>query len=264
VSYQFLNLLILAIFTFTGTNEWHKQIGIKTLAQTSDQVKFAVLENAKLITVRILSKRSSGSGVIIDHQGQTYTVLTCNHVANSSSNDKFSILTSNGKIYQGYRKRLSSLENRNLDLALIQFQSSTSYRVAIVGRYQNISVGDTVYAAGFPNYQYYNSMPIAETINWGLKAYKLTTGKVSLILTKQSLNRGYQLGNTNDVESGMSGGPLLDRLGQLVGINGRGKYPLQGIDAFFFSDGAMPSSELFHRMESLSWAIPISTYQQEK
>ncbi|MFM6007584.1 MAG: trypsin-like peptidase domain-containing protein, partial [Sphaerospermopsis kisseleviana] len=107
------------------------------------------------------------------------------------------------------------------------------------------------------------SIPVGETLDWGLKAYKLTTGTVSLMLTNQSLPRGYQLGYTNDVESGMSGGPVLNSQGQLIGINGRGKYPLQGIDMFTFADGTIPSPNLFKQMEGLSWAVPISTYQQK-
>jgi len=35
----------------------------------------------------------------------------------------------------------------------------------------------------------------------------------------------------------MSGGPVLNQNGQVVG--GRLKYPLQGIDAFTFADGCL-------------------------
>ena len=60
----------------------------------------------------------------------------------------------------------------------------------------------------------------------------------------------------------MSGGAVLDRYGRLVGINGKGKYPLAGIRAFTFIDGTKPSVELFQQMETLSWAIPVTTIRR--
>lgn len=43
-------------------------------------VAVSVPEIARQVTVRILTEPGLGSGVIIDRQGQTYTVLTCYHV----------------------------------------------------------------------------------------------------------------------------------------------------------------------------------------
>jgi len=232
----------------------------RTLAQSSSEVDSSVAEMAKLVTVRVLNKLGAGSGVIVDRQGQTYTVLTCDHVANPSPDDRFTVLTPDGQIHSAYRKRLPSLEG--VDLALIQFESRTSYRVAALGNSKYLSVGESVYASGFPNYQYQGSNSVEETLNWGLRAYRLTAGTIAMLLSNQSLPRGYQLGYTNDIEPGMSGGPVLDREGRLIGINGRGKHPIQGIDAFTFADGTTPSPELFKRMEALSWAVPISRYVQ--
>jgi serine protease Do len=67
-----------------------------------------------------------------------------------------------------------------------------------------------------------------ETRNWGVSAFKLKTGTIKMQLTK-TLPGGYQLGCTNDVSQGMSGGPVLDQQGELIGINGLLKYPFQGI-----------------------------------
>lgn len=232
----------------------------RTLAQSSSQVDSSVAEMARLVTVRVLTKLGAGSGVIVDRQGQTYTVLTCDHVANPSPDDRFTVLTPDGQTHSAYRKRLPSLEG--VDLALVQFESRTPYRVAALGNPKNLSSGEQVYASGFPNYQYQGSNSVEETLNWGLRAYRLTAGTIAMLLSNQSLPRGYQLGYTNDIEPGMSGGPVLDREGRLIGINGRGKHPIQGIDAFTLADGTTPSPELFKRMEALSWAVPISRYVQ--
>ncbi len=73
------------------------------------------------------------------------------------------------------------------------------------------------------------------------------------------LEEGYQIGYTNNIETGMSGGPILNQQGYLVGINGRLKYPSGGIDTFKFTDGKFPRWSEFQQMEMLSWGIPIKT-----
>ncbi|MEG5005304.1 hypothetical protein [Microcoleus sp. B5-D4] len=47
-----------------------------------------------------------------------------------------------------------------------------------------------------------------------------------------------------------------------MGINGKSKYPLGGIDVFKLADGSVPSQGIFRKMEGLSWAIPIDTFQE--
>jgi serine protease Do len=228
------------------------------LAQDYSQADSSVSNLARLVTVRILTKLGAGSGVIINHHGDIYTILTCDHVANSSSNDHFTILTPDGKTHFAYRTRPPNLEE--VDLALVQFESRTLYQVVTLRNSKSLSTGQLVYTSGFPNYEYQGFNSVKETLNWGLKPYQLTTGTIEMLLSNPSLPRGYQLGYTNEIHPGMSGGPVLDQEGQLIGINGRAKYPIQGIDAFTFADGSIPSLDLFKRMESLSWGVPISNF----
>jgi S1-C subfamily serine protease len=226
------------------------------------QVSSSVSETARLVTVRVFSSpRTAGSGVIIERQGQIYTVVTCDHVANSGQNNQYTILTPDGKTYQAYRQHLSSLES--IDLTLLKFESVVPYQVVVLGNFENVSIGEPVYASGFPNYYDRSPNRIDETFDWGVRAFRVTPGTLAMLLGDRSLARGYKLGYTNDVDQGMSGGALLNRSGELIGINGRGKYPLQGIDAFRFTDGTIPSQTLFEQLEALSWAIPISIFQQK-
>lgn len=223
------------------------------------QLAVSVPEISRQVTVRILTNPGAGSGVIITRQGQIYTVLTNEHVVADTWDNLYTIQTTDEQKHPA--RRLHSIQFGNIDLALVQFTSSNVYRVAEIGDSDALCVGP-VYASGFSNW-YWLNLNAKNTRDWGMKAFKLTTGQVGMLLpTTRSLYRGYRLGYTNDIENGMSGGPVLDSKGRLIGINGRLKYPFQGISAFIFTDGTLPSEELFQQMEALSWAIPIATFQK--
>ncbi|NJR17783.1 MAG: trypsin-like peptidase domain-containing protein [Calothrix sp. CSU_2_0] len=217
-----------------------------------------VEEIAKQVTVRVLSEPEAGSGVIIERQGETYSVLTCDHVVAGNKSNRYNILTIDGVTHPATRK---SIKFGDVDLAVVQFQSKKAYKIADLGNSNLLSTGKVVYASGFPNYNSPNDTVLEDTRNWGNKAYRFTNGEISMIL-EGSLKQGYRLGYTNEVELGMSGGPVFNQTGQVVGINGRLKYPIQGIDVFTFADGTRPSVEMFQKMESLSWAIPIAAFRQ--
>lgn len=223
------------------------------------QMNVSVPAIARQVTVRILSNPGLGSGVIVKRQGQTYTVITCAHVVADSQDNRYTVLTADGRMHQG--QWLRSAQFPDADLALVQFTSNQAYRVAALADSNDLAIGDPVYASGFPNWQSINSNAIEETRDWGTRAFRLTSGKVAM-LPEKSLKEGYQLGYTNEIESGMSGGSVLDQYGRLIGINGRLKYPPQGLVSFIFADGSVPSKELFQQMEALSWALPTVTFRQ--
>lgn len=229
-------------------------------ATRSKQLAQSPAEIARQVTVRVLTNPGAGSGVIIERKGKTHTVLTCAHVANGNQEGRYTVLTPDGKTHSASRKPVPALNG--VDLAVIEFDSPTLYRVAVSGNFQEVSVGEPVYTSGFPNYRDAGPNAVENTFDWGLRAFQLTAGTVSMILSDRSLPQGYQLGNTNTIDLGMSGGPALNQKGQLIGINGRVNYPFQGIDVFIFTDGTKPSPELFKHMDPLSWAVPISTFQQ--
>ena len=145
----------------------------------------------------------------------------------------------------------------NTDLAIIQFRSDDNYGVAKI-LLNPVEIGETVVAVGFPMY---HRGTLATTFDLGIERFHVTRGAVSLLLPK-SLPQGYRLGYTNDIEVGMSGGPIFNDKGLLVGINGRVKNRDPGFGVYVFEDGTEPSPALLEQMINSSLGIPISTYLQ--
>lgn len=200
-------------------------------------------------TVRVIKTDSAGSGVIINRQGNIYSVLTNWHVVNSS---KPLILTADDEQYQLIEP---PQQLGNADLALLQFYSEVEYPVPQMQKTMP-QIGDTVYAAGFPL-----EIDNSNSLYLGNAAFRLTQGQVSVIPLK-SLPQGYQLGYTNDTVNGMSGSPIFNAQGLLVAIHGRGKYRDPGFGVYIFEDGSEPTPEQLEQMIQSSWGIPISTYAE--
>jgi S1-C subfamily serine protease len=77
----------------------------------------------------------------------------------------------------------------------------------------------------------------------------------------KALEGGYQIGYTNELKKGMSGGPLLNRWGEVVGINGKHAYPLWNAPSIY-QDGSQVRPALNEAIDRYSWAIPVRTLLQ--
>jgi len=205
----------------------------------------SIIKSAKSITVKITipSTNVSGSGIIIKKSQNTYFIITNNHVIESALNGQLSLEAPDGKTYSAHKVPYNFAKDD--DLAVVQFTPPKElvYPIARLGNSTNIKIGDRIYSSGFANE--------SETAKVELK---ITTGKVSM-LTK-TLVGGYQIGYTNNVERGMSGGAVLNLKGEIIGINGIRKNPSLG-DPYIFIDGSNISEEMWQKMSELSWAIPI-------
>ena len=202
---------------------------------------------AKKFTVKVETPENQGSGVIIQHRAGTYSIVTNEHVVLDS--DRVMIQTYDGQRYLAKRSFPSRTSLETLDLELLEFQSNqVQYPVAILKSGLDINPGSPVLAAGFPH-------------QLQGKIFKATEGQISYI-TDKSLNGGYRIGYSNWVAKGMSGGPVLNTLGQVIAINGLHADPLWG-NPYVWDDGTVPSEELFPLFSQLSWAIPTETVVQK-
>ncbi|XWK90806.1 MAG: serine protease [Phormidium sp.] len=191
--------------------------------------------------MKIRSQEVLGSGILIAKQGATYFVLTNAHVLRTGD-PPYKIETPDGKIYPAELVKTANFDGN--DLGLLQFSVNANYPIAKLG---NIPTpGEEVFAAGFP----------FSAEGSGERGFVFRSGKVWLMLDK-ALVGGYQIGYTNDIEKGMSGGPLLNNRGELVAVNGMNAYPLWG-DPYIFKDGSQPNQLLRKEMIHYSWGIPIA------
>jgi S1-C subfamily serine protease len=222
------------------------KVSVSQLSQskpTSTQISVKQLHSyAQTISVKVMSSSDVlGSGFILRKEGSVYTVLTNAHVLRSGR-PTYRIQTVDGRIWNVETRDDKFLQGR--DLALLQFRSTdTAYTTASLG--SSPLEGADVFAAGFP---------LSEDESKE-KGFVFTTGKVLLVLSK-ALEGGYQLGYTNNIQKGMSGGPLLDLQGQVVGVNGMHAYPLWDTPSVF-ADGTDAEPALHQKITRLSWAVPI-------
>jgi regulator of sirC expression with transglutaminase-like and TPR domain len=164
-------------------------------------------DTAQNITV-LIENRNGGSGTIINRDGNTYTVLTSFHnVADKTV--QYTLVTPDGQRYPIDVKNLKPLGG-NIDLTVVQFNSSKSYQVAKIGDSDNAKRRDNVYAAGFP----------AKTGVINAYLFECRDGQINANATQVTIDGGYNLIYSNKILKGMSGGPVLNQKGELIGING--------------------------------------------
>ncbi|NCJ05368.1 tetratricopeptide repeat protein [Synechococcales cyanobacterium C] len=195
----------------------------------------AVGQLAKEVTV-LIEGMGNGSGVIIQRQGQTYTLLTAKHVI--SSPDVYEIVTARGHRYDLDLQAIQSFSQ--VDLAIVTFQSTAEYPVAPLGNSDQAVEGMPVYVAGFPGQ--------ASTIRRSV--YNFTQGHLTAQASEPQAD-GYALIYTNHTLPGMSGGPVFNEAGQVIGIHGQadGRYQQQD-----------PGNPQVFIKSGFNLGIPINTF----
>ena len=224
------------------------------------------------ITVKIWDDDFLGSGTIVGKQDNHYEIITNRHVL-KIGDPPYRIQTPDGEFHQA--QVIADTTKKSWDLAFLTFDSGgKNYKTAPIGNSGLLKIGDYVFATGFPGANQLKNLPelekqnnvvaIDEQSSNNLTGLSFQIGRVSLVLDKP-LTAGYQIGSTNIVKKGMSGGPLLNEQGQLVGINGKHAYPLWEAPEFY-EDGSQTCLPIQELITKNSWSIPIekvnSFYQE--
>ncbi len=197
----------------------------------------AVARIAKSITVRIEGAGSPGSGVLVEKDGNRYTVLTAWHVVSGNRpGEELAIFTPDGQehqLEQGSIQRLGEV-----DMAVLTVSSSGAYEVASIGDIKKVKYDDPIYVAGFP-------LNNSQTLLF-------EPGEV-VANAQVGIEQGYQLLYNNKTRPGVNGGLLLNSQGELVGIHGQGE-----------ADIKINKKEGYVIKAGVNQGIPISYYWQYK
>ncbi|NJL52453.1 MAG: trypsin-like peptidase domain-containing protein [Hydrococcus sp. SU_1_0] len=163
-----------------------------------------VSEKAEQFSVQI-DGEESGTGVIIERDGNIYTVLTCWHVVDTPG--KYTIQTLDDRKYSIDYSQIKS--KSGIDLAVLQFASDRNYAVAEIGNSQKINSGINLYIVGYPD-----AFP-------GNPERSYFFIKNSLVSELAKAEKGYEILLEKGSTPGGSGGAVVDGKGRLIGINGK-------------------------------------------
>lgn len=204
------------------------------IAKTAQEVA----EIAGPITVQVNSALGDGSGVIIAKHGNTYTVLTVNHVV-EKVDTKYTIRTSKGQNYQATSVTRLQKSETDPDLAVVKFDSPEEYPIATVGDSDQAAIGAQIYVYGYP-------------ATGGLFGAEREAELSGGFVTSRPRTRpeGYTLRYQAVTWSGMSGGPVFDADGRLVGLHGQGE----------FGFAQTSSGEVAPIKTGFNAAVPINTF----
>jgi S1-C subfamily serine protease len=212
-----------------------------------------IRRHLRAISIKVLAHGESvGSGVLLERHDRVYTVITNAHVVQASS-APYQLQTHDGQIYAA--ALIAPPTDHNRDLSALKFQSHQ--RSYITAKLATVApkIGDRVWSAGFPigtNDKVDRHLNDLDKAPWGLDTID---GQITHILPI-AITGGYGIGFDAVIRKGMSGGPLVDRSGELIGINGVHANPLWDTPEIL-ENGATASDNLKDQIHNSSWAIPI-------
>ena len=162
---------------------------------------------AKQTTVSI-TKCGRGSGAIVQKNGNTYSVLTVANVVKSSGCE---LVAPDNTRYQV--TQVKAFPN-NIDLAVVSFNSSQNYPVAIIDNSNRVAAGAPLYVSG---------LPASSAVNSVVK------GEVVANPPQQQQGKGYSLIYTTNrnISPAHSGSPVWNDRGELIAIQGQGELQRQ-------------------------------------
>lgn len=165
-------------------------VGITTTSVSSDNM-FAIPQETQGV----------GTGIIVDSNGY---ILTNSHVVSDGDATSVNVLFSDGSDIDGKVIWFDS----QMDLAMVKVDK-TGLTAAELGNSDDVEVGDISIAIGNPL-----GLDLQKSVTQGI-----ISGLDRTISTSQSTNMTGLIQTDASINSGNSGGPLLNEKGQVIGIN---------------------------------------------
>jgi S1-C subfamily serine protease len=197
-------------------------VSFADLAAAKSAKEVEEIARSTTVEIKLQKKGEVGSGVIIDRQGDLYTVATNRHVVCGAGNATCTKVppdeTFNLGLAGGQRVAVKSATikvlGKDLDLAIIQFRSSQKHAVAPIEA-SSLKFNETVFTAGFP---------------FDVRGFTFGKGLTHAVVNKRinGDKGGYSIIYDARTLPGMSGGGVFNSNGQLVAIHGQGDRYAQG------------------------------------
>jgi serine protease Do len=150
---------------------------------------------------RTFRQSGLGSGIIVQHTGGRYYVLTNNHVVKDASD--ISVKLSDQRVFKA---RTVGTDPRK-DVALISFDSRDSIAVAELGDSNSLQVGDIVFAIG-------NPFGFESTVTMGIVSALGRHGPQADVASYTDY-----IQTDAAINQGNSGGALVNINGEVIGMN---------------------------------------------
>ncbi len=171
---------------------------IDVAAKVSPAVVRITTSGSATTDLGVIPETGVGSGVIYDNAGW---ILTNRHVVDGS--DTMQVELNDGRIFEGKVYGIDTLT----DLAIVKIDA-TGVPTAALGDSDALKVGQLVIAIGSPLGTYSNSVTSG-----------IVSAKGRSITTDGNQNLNNLIQTDAAINPGNSGGPLLDAVGNVVGIN---------------------------------------------
>jgi peptidyl-prolyl cis-trans isomerase B (cyclophilin B) len=183
----------------------------------------AIIQNQSSKFIVKVGGDLGGTGFFVRKNNNRYTILTNRHVI--ESRDNYTVTTLDGRSYNFTANNIRSFPG--LDLAEIEIDSDANYQVATLTKKSTFIAGDTVYTYGW---NAVGKRAKSRGLMW-------LRGEITGRLSASNSSDGYILAYTLTLIHGLSGSPLLNEQGEVIGVYGSGEE------------------------NSIGLGIPISTYQ---
>ncbi len=216
----------------------------KSISQERGTGEEIGMATARAISVKIVAPNFVGTGTIVGVEKGVYTIISNAHVVKLGK-APYKIITSDRVVHQA--TLVPHPEFKKYDLAILQFRApDKKYAVGKIGKSASLQIGDRLFVGGFTK----------QARERDREDFLVQTGSISLVLNSGMENTGYKIGYTHQIYRGMSGGPVVDATGKLVGINGMLGDPIWKTITKF-ADGSSACEPLQNLIDRSAFAIAI-------